>query len=201
MYSTFSQLFQQYQFENSCTAKIADCFQAGDDYHNDKIYKQLEKHLNIVDRIYPNSNLSNVKWLPKTCKAMNGEDCQHTWYGVWNAGTNPESAFFTLADGSILSICIPFGGNAAGFIFFDTNGQKGPNRVGKDQFPMGVGAYNNPKYINKVHPYFNNNWSGGNRGLCNISNNNECNPNVCTQESCSPTAYILKYGKLPHINW
>jgi hypothetical protein len=96
-------------------------------------------------------------------------------------------------------IHMPDSYNKSGFMLVDVNGKKAPNRVGKDIFPIGIGAYNNPKYTT-VSPYYTED-SSATSGLCLVRNDGVCDPDVCTKTSCSPTAYVLKNGKLPPINW
>ena len=86
-------------------------------------------------------------------------------------------------------------------IFIDINGKQKPNRVGFDVFPIGIGSYNNK--IKTVNPYYVEDHLSNSLalGLCTYRDNSECNPDECTQTSCSPTAYVLKHSKLPPITW
>jgi len=83
--------------------------------------------------------------------------------------------------------------NAYGAIFIDVNGKKPPNRLGKDQYPIGLGAYHNNAYDKPVTPYPSLLWSGDNVPvLCVTNNGNMCNPD----DGKSPTAYVLKNKKI-----
>ncbi len=204
-FSIVSQAWYKYQNDNSCYGKVANCFATGDAYNNMEFYNRFIKYFNAVKVIPPNTTLEGISWLPEKAYHINNSEVSSNlnWFAVHkNSGTSGISAYLTLTDGSIIHIHMPDTKKKSGFVFVDTNGKKGPNRVGKDQFPIGIGAFENPKYENKVHPFYNeddNSYSFN--GLCRVTNNNECNPDVCTQDSCSPTAYVLKNKKLPPITW
>lgn len=155
------------------------------------------KKLKVLEVKYPNVSLSDVKWLSKKTTLLNGTQQTRGWEGDSQV-TDQWSCHYLLSDGTTMNI-ISDSGKKSGLVMFDVNGQKPPNRIGKDTFPIGIGAYNNARYTT-VHPYFNED-DGTNNGNCNIISDGVCNPDVCTKESCSPTAYVLKYSKLPPINW
>ena len=204
-YSTVAQAWAKFQTDNGCTGTVEGCFQPDEFYNSNQngFHNRFLKYFNCVERIGTGKSLGNVDWLPETTYNLSGSemDSSYYWYGVSKrAGGSGSSAFFTLADGTIFHIHMPDSSRKSGYVFFDTNGKKGPNRIGKDQFPIGIGAYNNPEYEGIVHPFYNED-SEGSFGLCNIRNNGQCSPDTCTQTNCSPTAYVLKHKKLPPINW
>jgi len=200
-YSIVSQAWNRYQIDNNCTGKAANCFNS-DSMCDIEGYKKLLKYFNTVKVIPPYSNMTTVGWLPEKSYDIRGNEINDYWSGVHKQDASSCSVYFTLSDGMIFHIHMPDNHKENGIIFFDTNGQKGPNRFGKDQFPIGIGAYRNDKYASKVHPFYVEDSStliyGG---LCNIREDNECNPDECNQTKCSPTAYVLKNGKLPPITW
>ena len=200
-YSTVAQAWKRYQMDYGCVGAASLCIEDTDSHNNNNFMNRFIKYFNSVERIPVNTSLSNVDWLPDKAYCLDGSlHSNDYWMGVYNSGNSYATSFFTLADGTIYHIQFPDNGRKSGFIFFDTNGKKGPNRIGKDQFPIGIGANNNPEYEGFVHPYYAED-NENTFGLCAIRNNGQCSPDVCTQTSCSPTAYVLKHKKLPPINW
>jgi len=200
-YSSVAQAWNRYQMENSCMGKVSKCFDETDSHGNQEAFqKRFVQYFNNVQRISTLNSTTDIAWLPDKAYHLDGSLVTQSWMGVHKYTGTENSAYFTVTDGTIYHIQMPDNYKESGFIFIDTNGKKGPNRIGKDQFPIGIGAYNNPVYAEKVHPYYAED-ENVNKGLCNVRNNNMCNPDECTQENCSPTAYVLKNKKLPHINW
>ena len=201
-YSTISQAWNKYQLDNNCMGKVANCFTSEETVATQDVFtRKFINYFNHIKRVVTYENISNVSWIPDRAYHLNGNLISNYWMGVHkNGGNSSASAFFALSDGTVFRIHMPDNYRDSGTIFIDTNGVKGPNRIGKDQFPIGIGAHHNSKYEDKVHPYYAEDSSGG-EGLCLIRNNNECNPDICARENCSPTAYVLKYNKFPPINW
>ena len=87
---------------------------------------------------------------------------------------------------------------------FDVNGKKGPNRVGVDVFPFGLGMpyYTREKktsnseryglYSKGLNPYYTEDNNGNKGGLCRTIDNNNCKGS-----ENSPLEYVLLTGKLP----
>ncbi len=204
-YRNIAAAVQQWQVEEGCTSNVGDCisqYTAGDCRN---AFTGIEKKLQIIDRKYRYEAISGVGWLPDKTTLMNGDEQQHSWQGVSKISSDMP-CFFLLADGTTMNVYMPDDLNKnSGFMNIDINGKKPPNRVGKDVFPIGLGTYGNNKY-KTVNPYYAENSCGSLAGgLCCISYsgkpNNICDPDECTQTSCSPTAYVLKHGKLPPITW
>ena len=197
VYSTVAQAWEKFQIDNGCTGTFEGCLQGESySYNQDVFHDRFLKYINYTERIKTRTSLSNVDWLPDISYHLNGTPIgDYYWTGVGkNIGNTSNSAYFTLADGTICHIHMPDSSGKSGFIVFDTNGKKGPNRIGKDQFPIGIGAYNNSEYEGIVHPFWNED-SESNYGLCNIRNNGQCS----ADNASSPTAYVLKNKKLPPI--
>jgi len=203
-YSTVAQAWAKFQSDNGCTGTVEGCLQDNEElYNQNPFHERFLKYFNYVQKIPTNTSLSNINWLPDKAYYLNGSEITDSinWMGIYKRTSSGANTYFTLSDGMIFKIQMPDGQRKSGFIFFDTNGGKGPNRIGKDQFPIGIGAYNNPEYEGKVHPFYNEDDSPSyDKGLCSIRNNNNCSPDTCTQTNCSPTAYVLKHKKLPPIN-
>lgn len=158
----------------------------------------VEKKLRVIKRRYQNETITNIDWLPETSKLLDGTTNPENWAGVNKmAGGSGYSCHYLLQDGTILRVDIPDSFRQSGEISFDVNGIKGPNRIGKDQFPIGLGVYNNSNSAyKKVHPYYSEDSAAQtDGGLCAIRNNGVCNPN----DGKSPTAYVLQHSKLPDL--
>ena len=200
-YSIVTQAWNKYQSDYSCMGKVSKCFSSSDSIGNMDFYNRFIKYFNYVKVVPVYTDTSSYSWLPDKAYNINGSEVSSPWFAV-HKGPLSDSVLITLSDGTIIHAQLPDNMKHSGFIFIDTNGKKKPNRVGKDQFPIGIGAYNNDKYAAKVHPFYNEDSSTLNyAGLCNIRDNHECDVDTCTRENCSPTAYVLKYNKLPPITW
>ena len=197
-YSTVAQAWEKFQVDNGCTGTFEGCFMSNETVFNQNpFHERFLKYFNYVEWIPTNTSLQNIDWLPDKAYHLNGNVVTEYFMGVHkNTATSSISSYFTLADGTIFHIHMPDEHKQSGIIFIDTNGKKGPNRIGKDQFPIGIGAYNNPEYEGIVHPYYAED-SSGTQGLCAIRNNGQCS----ADNASSPTAYVLKHKKLPPITW
>jgi prepilin-type N-terminal cleavage/methylation domain-containing protein len=194
-YRNIADTIQQWQVEEGCTDNIGNCLERYEKC--DTAFVFLENKLKVLDKRGPNVSLSDIQWLADKTVLLNGAQQTRGWEG--NSKVQDQwSCHYLLSDGVTMNV-LSDSGKKSGLIIIDVNGPKPPNRMGKDTFPIGIGAYNNNKY-RTVHPYFNED-NGTNNGNCNIINNGDCNPDVCTKDSCSPTAYVLKYSKLPPITW
>jgi len=199
VYALISEAVAQWADENHCTDDISECFAGTNVYAFDcrVVLKDLEPHLKIVDTRYQDegAKLDTIDWIADTSYNLDGTPNNYNWQGVSKIHSSDiYSCNYLLADGTTLMFSM--GSPAIGTIFFDVNGKKKPNRVGKDQFPVGLGAYNNPAFNKLVSPYPSPydgaSYSGG---LCTSNDGNVCNPD----DGKSPTAYVLKYGKLPDL--
>ena len=196
-YSTVAQAWEKFQVDNGCTGTFEGCFSGNQT--RKKMHENFLKYFNYVEWFPPGTLLNDVDWISETAYHLNGTVNSQQWMGVHKGVASSVSSLFTLADGTVYHLEMPDGSyGKCGYIFVDTNGAKGPNRIGKDQFPIGIGAYENPEYDGIVHPFYNEDNSPS-YGLCNIRNNGQCSADTCTQSSCSPTAYVLKNKKLPPI--
>ena len=195
-YSTVTQAWEKFQVDNGCTGTFEGCLQDGEQiYNEDALHERFLKYFNYVEWISTNKSLGNVDWLPDKSYNLDGSQNTEYYMGVHKGSSTSYSSFFTLADGTIFHIQMPDNKRQSGFIFFDTNGKKGPNRIGKDQFPIGIGAYNNSEYEGIVHPFYNED-SSDTCGLCTVINNTKCS----ADNASSPTAYVLKHKKLPPLS-
>lgn len=207
-YSKFTEAVKLFQVENDCIGETNKCFEGYDFHYNNIIngFQGIAKRLKIVD-IRPSTG--RVDWLPDDAYAIDGEKISNTditsgYLAVFNG--SPKSAVsYLLADGTTMTVHINNNGCGGSHIMFDINGKKKPNRIGQDQFPIGLAkGWPNWSTLNQqiadTSPYFstcsnNKNWSdvGQFVGLCSVGWNNDCSPD----DISSPTAYVLKNNKLP----
>ncbi len=196
-YRNIADIVQQWQVEEGCSENVAVCLEKYGTNDCKNAFTDIEKKLKVLRKRYQNEGFTDIDWLPDNTTLLDGTAQSQGWQGV-SKKSGSLACHYLFSDGTTMMVHAD-NGNKDISIFIDINGKKPPNRVGKDTFPIGIGAYNNPKFTT-VHPYYAENDAGLN-GLCAIRNNIVCNADVCTQTSCSPTAYVLKYGKLPPISW
>ena len=196
MYTTIANAVRVWQVENGCDTDVGDCLKQYQSMDCTNGFQGIEKKLDIVAHRYKNESVNNITWLPDTGYGLNGEEATRSEQGVTKKGGN--TCHYLFKNG--VTMMVHFDNYLDSyFIFIDTNGKQKPNRVGIDIFPIGIGSHNNK--IKTVNPYFVEDSSSYGQGLCYYRNNSVCNPDVCTKTSCSPTAYVLKNGKLPPITW
>jgi len=139
-YSTIAQAWKRYQMDYGCVGSAELCIQDTDSNYNSDFLDRFIKYFNYVQKIPPNTSLSNIDWLPERAYCMDGTLSPNHWMGVHNFGNSYATSYFTLADGVIYHIQIPDNGRKSGFVFIDTNGKKGPNRIGYDLFDFVVNS-------------------------------------------------------------
>ncbi len=200
-YRNIADIVQQWQVEEGCSDNVSGCIEKYNGYNCKNIFSGgLEKKIKILKIRYQNQDYTDIDWLPDSNTLFNAAAQFASWQGVSKISAYSNiTCHYLLSDGTTMMIHMPDTYNRSGFMFIDINGKKAPNRVGKDIFPISIGAYNNPKYTT-VNPYYAED-SSATSGLCLTRNNGVCDPDVCTQTSCSPTAYVLKNGKLPPVTW
>ena len=193
IYKNLSAAVQTYQLENGCIGHISNC----DISNNASIDQIIKRHMAIANSCSSAAQCQAADWLPDRDTMLTGALQNSAWEGASKYSHHA----YLLNDGMIVSLHTESSRNV--LIMVDVNGKKGPNRVGKDVFNMTLGARHgdvvDPRYTT-ITPYTIDDEKYG--GLCTIFNNSTvCDPDVCTSTSCSPTAYVLKNKKLPHINW
>jgi hypothetical protein len=194
IYSVMSNAFALWQVEEGCDTDVADCIRQYAAYDCKNAFSGVEKHLNIADRRYQDQSKADVDWLPDNVYGLDGSLVTVNWGGVGKVnGLDRAFCDFLLADGTIMAVQMPDTYKLSGFLYVDTNGPKPPNRVGKDVFPMGIGS--NYSFSKGFNPYYTEDQSWNNYGLCFYRNGNECSPD----DGKSPTAYVLAHDKLPDL--
>ena len=199
MYTTIANAVRVWQVENGCDTDVGDCLKQYAQYDCKNAFGGIEKKLDIVAHRYQNESINNINWLPDTGYGLNGTASDWSWQGVSKAsGSTIYTCHYLFKNGITMMVHLDDLFDDM-FVFIDINGKKKPNRVGLDTFPIGIGSHNNK--IKTVNPYYTEDNINYSQGLCYYRNNSVCNPDVCTKTSCSPTAYVLKNGKLPPITW
>jgi len=137
-----------------------------------------------------------VDWMDYDSYQMDGVTPTNTYQGVGKNYETHRTFQYILANGTILAIsAFNFGpGGNTEFMWMDINGAKKPNRIGKDQFPIGFSRGWDGKW--DITPYHAEcNYWGTANGVCSYNCPDPCNPD----DGHSPTAYVLKYNKLPDL--
>ena len=199
MYTTIANAVRVWQVENGCDTDVGDCLKQYTQFDCKNAFGGIEKKLDIVAHRYQNESIDNITWLPETGYGLNGSEVSWSWQGV-NSKANQANytCQYLFKNGTTMMAHLDTYRNSF-IIFVDTNGKNKPNRVGIDVFPIGIGSHNNK--IKTVNPYYVEDNGGNGLGLCDYRANTACNPDECTKTNCSPTAYVLKNGKLPPITW
>ena len=212
-----------YLKENNCESGIAGCVSRAEgenewDYMNtEKYFGGIAKHLELED--YACNNIFDGKnWLnTKPATLLDGSMQTEAWEaptGAFQDSYQTANCYYLFKNGAVMHVQFPDNQKQSGFGSIDINGKKGPNKIGKDIFPLGWGAAGNPKHwaAKGLNPF----WAedgyatleGGNgddynftgvqtrpeyRGLCRIS----CPGCECNADVHSPTYYVLQNKKLP----
>lgn len=200
-----------WQAENNCMSDIKKC--VSDDRSkgvpDNEIFNGIAKYLPVVNssvnlvaksRKVEAQPFSEIDWLPKYTKLADGQLQTNSSVGVskFYDGNNKNLSYYQLKDGVTIVVNMVDYPSNTGYGFFDIDGKEGANTIGVDVFPFSIGANldkDNMLYdvaANKFNPYFSsNNYEGFD--LCNI------NMNICANEKLvsNPTAYVLKWNKLP----
>jgi len=192
MYSVISNAVALWQAENGCETDVADCLSQYASYDCKNAFSGIEKKLNIVDRVY-NGQDKNVAWLPDVSYGLDGTAVTSGWMGVNRIVGSAATCQYLLSDGTTMTAHFPDTLKNSGYLFFDVNGAKPPNRVGKDIFPIGIGSNNDT--IKTVNPYYVQDDSNGDYGMCYYRNNIQCS----ADDGKSPTAYVLTHDALPDL--
>lgn len=193
-YSLVAQAIKQWENENGCPGEAYKCEQ-GMDWQWGEVYPEeprlgWTKYLKVVGahqirweappewQNYQNYNMDGTP-VPDASDRL----------GIHNAIDGSHMMDYLLANGVIIA--------ASAYdnisIWMDINGRKPPNRIGKDQFPFGVGRVAGDYSIS---PYYSEcTYIGTNYGLCSNNCPNPCNPD----DGKSPTAYVLLHNKLPDL--
>lgn len=205
-YSMLAQAVLEWQNDNDCVGNTALCPEYKPEYDNygEGLARSIAKYIKYDEVYYSPSTsvVSNISWLPDKAYALNGST---TSYDACidllpdKNGTYGWLGFFHLPDNVTLMI----GGVHHGYnVVIDTNGVKPPNRHGKDIFvanfgtgPLGYPSFNPYGIVN----YWGDHNGGNLYGLCTEGSFPAAKKNCNPDDGHSPTAYVLKNGKLPDL--
>lgn len=191
MYSIINNAFNYWMIENGCDKDVSICLAQYNAYDCKNAFSGIEKQLNIVAKRYQNEPITNISWLPDVSYGLDGSRVIRAWNGVNRISSESQCVCnYKFYDGTTMTVGMPDTHKKSVLIFFDINGKKKPNQVGKDIFPMGVGSYNSKSKT--VNPYYVEDNTVDNYGLCHYRDGNECS----ADDGKSPTAYILKHDKV-----
>lgn len=199
-YSLVSQAVKQWEVEIGCIGQISKCMDAmpwgwGEDPSTQENgmemrlawtkYLKVSAHRGRYDGI--------PDWLDYDSYNIDGTlstGIPNSTYGGVNKRNQAHRQFqYLLQNGVILSIT----GADGNFMWMDINGKKPPNRVAKDQFPIGFDHWT----TYSLTPYLTYDTGDGGPviGLCHQNRPDPCNPD----DGRSPTAYVLVHSKLPDL--
>ena len=200
-----------WQAEKDCRDDIKICIkdERAKVVKSSLVFNQIAKYLPVQDatvdlnaksRNVVATDVSKVDWLPPETRTLAKEPQSDSTMGVSSFYDKNSSnvAHYKLKNGTTISAYFPNDGTNTGYGFFDINGKEGANTIGVDVFPFGIGAdiqESNPLYYKAAkgfNPYF---------VAKDIVSSDMCNVNfeICSDEkmSSNPTAYVLKWQKLP----
>jgi len=201
-YSLVSQAVEQWADDHGCTGEPGECMSSmpwgwGEDVSTYEDGQEMRlgwtKYLKVADKRGRSDGLPT--WLDYDryyidgTLVTDGHAGAGGYMGVGSLYEAHRNYQYLLANGVILNVSDAVGD----FMWMDINGSKPPNRIAKDQFPIGFGRWKNE---NGLIPYYTEcAWIGSSLGVCSENCPNPCNPD----DGRSPTAYVLKYSKLPDL--
>lgn len=213
LYAKLNESVRVYQDENECIDDIRSCFLAfafknnqSGYYDSDKAFDGIANYLKVSAVRRVGESTKNIDWLPDVAYDVTGKKPTNSALIVGKNQASNISANYLLIDGTTLTVQINNSNCGGSVIVIDINGKRKPNRVGKDQFPIGLGGVVNSEFTgnkeisSSVSPYVSVCAQGGGwndvatkQGLCSVGWGEKCSPD----DISSPTAYVLKHNKLP----
>ena len=194
-YSILDNAIRAMQMEEGCEG--SRCFSTVVRPDILSITDKLEKYFKYSDKHYKKNGTwgAKVAWLPEVGYGLSGYSNDYATLGVHSHVTsdNSDICIYRLNNSSTVAIFRMNAFDNSGIlnVTIDVNGKSGPNRVGKDVFPVSTNI-NGPG----LTPYHNvHSWAapGYNEGLCR-NTVGQCDP-----DEKSPAAYVLVHNKLPDL--
>ena len=205
LYSNFSNAIMLFKAEKGCEGiDVASCIEGlnyGD--NNCNAFAEVAKIMNYS--IMKENGNNTGGWVPDESFNYYGDKVSGG-YGMVN--TTGIGCFYALPDGMVLNVDVDYN---AFKVFVDTNGKKGPNRMGKDvhSFTVGCGDMDDALVSlcidtqKDVFPYVSGTFPENiTKGLCTLESflQGGCNganmfPDV--GDGATPSMYILTMDKLP----
>ena len=228
-YSALNNATELWMIEEGCVDNIQGCLANYKD-NSPAAFDAIARNLNVVEStsyiflegetcedgeenckngkivLKDTSQNLNVDWLPDYTLMSNGSKQNYAWQGVSKFSRaqgymeNITSGYYLLKDGVTIMVQAPDNRGQSGFGLFDVNGKKGPNKIGVDVYPFGLGI-KNPKVKEKTYgekarnfnPYFAEDDGLPLSGVCNAA------VSVCSDNSKdNPTSYLLINNKIPN---
>lgn len=206
LYSNFSNAIILFKADQGCEGiDVASCIESlgyGDN-NCDAFAEVAKKKMKYVEMAPDGASAGS--WVPDKSYNYYGEEISNGYGMVNKTGIG---CFYGLPDGMVLNVDVD---PNAFKVFVDTNGRKGPNRIGKDvhTFTVGCGDIDAEltqiciKTQKDVFPFVSGTFPDQvTKGLCSMENylQDGCDdanmyPNV--SGGASPSLYILTMDKLP----
>ena len=196
-YSVLSDAVTKWQMDNDCLGDSYACPEYGASYENNAVgvARGIAPYLKYTQVYHGPSEAVGkaISWLPDTAYLISGVTMSYAnWLTLLpdkNQIQYGMGSYFLLTDGTTLILT---GAHHLYFFIIDINGPKKPNRIGKDIFIASIWTPNHKTFS----PYSMNGYGSASAyGVCGDTATNICNPD----DGKSPTAYVLKYDKLPNF--
>lgn len=176
----------------------SSCYEKYEAPEIEAIASNIDQHFKYSDKkCYPHEyRKTAISWLPLKTYALDGTQALYSVYSIGGTLTADKSGscYYKLYNGAVVAMSRmnAFNNSRVLNIVIDANGKSGPNRVGKDMFPVtSFGDNYNLVPFYKVHT-----WASPNffKGLCNYQT-----AKSCKIDAKSPAAYVLTNNKLPDL--
>lgn len=205
LYSNFSNAIIMFKADQGCDGiDISTCIEGmGYGDNNCSAFAEVAKKMKYVKMAPDGANAAG--WVADASYNYYGDKVSNGYGMVNSTGIG---CFYGLPDGMVLNVDVDTNGFK---VFVDTNGRKGPNRMGKDvhTFTVGCGSASADKVAaciatgKDIFPFVHESFpSQITKGLCTMGSflDDTCDqdnmfPNV--SGGASPSAYILINDKLP----
>lgn len=205
LYSNFSNAINLFKAEEGCEGiDVASCIEGlGYGDNNCEAFARVAQKMKYVKMA--NGGASTGSWVPEKSYNYYGDEVSNGYGMINKTGVG---CFYALPDGMVLNVDVD---PNAFKVVVDTNGKKGPNRMGKDvhSFTVGCGDMS-ADLVNKcidsnkdVFPYISGTFpEEAKKGLCTLESylNGGCSDaNMYPNEGdgATPSMYILTMDKLP----
>ena len=205
LYSNFSNAINLYKINEGCDGiDVATCIESmGYGDNNCDAFTEVAQNMKYV--AMANGGASTGSWVPEKSLNYYGDEVSNGYGMINKTGVG---CFYALSDGMVLNVDVD---PNAFKVVVDTNGKKGPNRMGKDVHAFTVGCGDmSAELISKcidtqkdVFPFISGTFPEGvKKGLCTLESYldggcSDANMYPDEGDGASPSMYILTMDKLP----